>query len=372
MRKPSKNNIFGTSAKEPLLSRDKFRQSVFDRDNHQCVICGATCSKTVKLDAHHIIERRLFDDGGYYLSNGATLCDQGPGGADGCHMKAEQTLISVEQIRAAAGITNIILPPDAYEDHVYDKWLNSILADGTRTKGPLIEDENVAKILQPVQHLFRTWVKYPRTWHLPWSDGITDDDKVLSSLDQFTDKQVVVTRKMDGENSTFYFDGHMHARSVDGRSHPSRDWAKAWWAERFFDLPKGWRIVGENVYAKHAISYKDLTSYVLGFAIYDHKNICLSWPETLEWFQLLDIEPVPTLYQGSWNETIIKALYDQNRDYEDHEGYVVRLLDAFSYADFSSSVGKYVRANHVVTTKHWTRTEIIPNQLAPNKTPKRD
>lgn len=35
-----------------LLSRDDFREGVFLRDNHQCVIC-----KEPGKDAHHIIER---------------------------------------------------------------------------------------------------------------------------------------------------------------------------------------------------------------------------------------------------------------------------------------------------------------------------
>ena len=45
---------------EKLLTRDNFRESVFDRDNHKCVFCD----KHAK-DAHHIMERRLFNDGGY-------------------------------------------------------------------------------------------------------------------------------------------------------------------------------------------------------------------------------------------------------------------------------------------------------------------
>jgi len=45
-----------------LLTRDQFREAVFARDKGRCVICGAEGK-----DAHHIMERSLFDDGGYYL-----------------------------------------------------------------------------------------------------------------------------------------------------------------------------------------------------------------------------------------------------------------------------------------------------------------
>ena len=50
-----------------LLTRDQFREIVFERDAKRCVICHCPGQ-----DAHHIIERRLFPDEGYYLENGAT------------------------------------------------------------------------------------------------------------------------------------------------------------------------------------------------------------------------------------------------------------------------------------------------------------
>ena len=71
------------------LIRAKFRQSVFDRDGHQCVKCGSTN----ELDAHHIVNRNEMPDGGYITENGITLCGE-------CHWKAEQfhkTGVSVEE-----------------------------------------------------------------------------------------------------------------------------------------------------------------------------------------------------------------------------------------------------------------------------------
>lgn len=59
---------------EKLLTRDEFRNAVFARDGHRCVFCGQTAEETPegKLDAHHIIERRLFtgenEKSGYFLS----------------------------------------------------------------------------------------------------------------------------------------------------------------------------------------------------------------------------------------------------------------------------------------------------------------
>lgn len=67
--------------------------------------------------------------------------------------------------------------------------------------------------------------KYPRTPHLPWSAGKTDDDIVLLSTEHFEGKKVVVTEKLDGENTTMYTD-YLHARSTINRPHISRGWVK--------------------------------------------------------------------------------------------------------------------------------------------------
>lgn len=108
-----------------LLPRDAFREQVFLRDKHSCVFC-----KSPAKDAHHILERRLWSDGGYYVDNGASLCAEH-------HLACEMTLISVEDVREACGITNILVPDQLYPDHVYDKWGNHVLANGTRTRGEL-------------------------------------------------------------------------------------------------------------------------------------------------------------------------------------------------------------------------------------------
>lgn len=199
--------------------------------------------------------------------------------------------------------------------------------------------------------------KYPRTWHLPWSGSKTDDDKTLSDCDHFVGMDVVVTIKMDGENSSWYND-HTHARSIDSNNHPSRNWCKAFHATIKNDIPDGYRICGENLYATHSIHYSDLKSYFYGFSAWDENNFCLSWDETIEWFNILGITPVEVLYRGPWDEKLIKSL-----DYGANEGYVVRNADSFHYQDFSSNVAKNVRAKHVQTDKHWMSQKIVPNEL---------
>jgi hypothetical protein len=191
------------------LTRDDFGEGVFARDSHRCVVCGA-----VDKDAHHIMERRLFDNGGYFLDNGAALCENH-------HVLAEQTVLTCEEIRAAARIATIILPDHLYPDE--DKWGNMVLKDGRRIRGELFNDESVQKILAAggVLPLFLKWVKYPRTYHLPNSPGRTDDDRVLHDTSCFQGKRVIITEKRDGENTSLYTD-YVHARSVDSASHRTK------------------------------------------------------------------------------------------------------------------------------------------------------
>jgi len=205
------------------------------------------------------------------------------------------------------------------------------------------------------------YYKYPRTYHCPWSPGGTRDDSILESMDHFVGKKVVVTEKMDGENTTMYKD-HIHARSTSSTNHPSRNWVKALQGRLSHHIPEGWRICGENLFARHSIAYERLNSYFLAFSIWNEENICLDWGSTVEWCQLLEIEHVPVLYVGLYDEEAIRASWSPQNGEENSEGYVIRLYDSFAYDDFRESVAKYVRANHVTTDERWERNW-TPNSL---------
>ncbi len=342
-----------------LLDRDTFRESVFKRDNHKCVICGEPAK-----DAHHIIERRLFSDGGYYINNGASLCETH-------HILAEQTVLTCDEIRKAAGITELILPTHLYSDVEYDKWGNEILRNGTRIKGELFNDLSVQKILGQgnVLSLFSERVKYPRTYHLPWSPGMNRDDRMMEDTSVFEGQEVMICEKLDGENTSWYNTG-MHARSLDTDSHPSRNWVKNLWAQHAYNIPDNWRVCGENMYAKHAIHYTNennnaLSTYFYMFSIWNDKNMCLSWQETEEWAELLGLTLVPVFYKGIWDMDVINEL---NKRMETNpntiEGYVVRLSREYHYSEFRRICGKYVRKNHVQNNHgHWSSQKIIKNEL---------
>ena len=204
--------------------------------------------------------------------------------------------------------------------------------------------------------------KYPRSPHLPWSEGGTSDDAYLFDTDHFAGKEVVITEKMDGENTSMYRDG-IHARSIDGRHHPSRDWVKALHGRICQDIPEGWRLCGENLYARHSIAYDSLESYFYLFSIWDENNESLAWDEVLEWADMLGLSVAPEFYRGIWDENEAREITAE-LDVDSQEGVVVCLADRFHYDDFRTSLAKWVRKGHVQTDQHWMFAEIVPNGLA--------
>lgn len=299
-----------------LLSRTEFRQGVFARDNHMCVIPG--CLNPAE-DAHHIIERRLWPDGGYYLENGASLCDLN---GEGHHRDAEDNLILPQELRDLCGITEIALPADWDDSLTYNKWGHVINWSG----------------------------KYPRTYHLPSSLTKYGDDKVLGDLSLLKNSgDLIVTEKMDGENTTMTRE-RIHARSVDSAAHPSQSFVRNIWSKIRFELPDNFRICGENLYATHSVYYSDVP-YFMVFNVWEDQT-CLSWDDAVQICEILDLPVVPVLYRGPSFDDAIKAW---NLDDEHSEGFVVRHAGEIPLRLWSRSAAKHVRANHVRTLDHGWR-----------------
>lgn len=341
-----------------LLSRDVFRETVLARLGGRCCVPGCGSEAT---DAHHLLNRNLFkavhEFGGYFAENGVGCCSDH-------HLDAEETRLSVEELREWCGISEPVLPEHLADDTGYDTWGNPVLADGTRLPGELFHTDQCQKALRSALHLFPTsYVKYPRTLHLPWSLGLSGDDKVQRDLSALgAAEEVVVTLKMDGESTTFYADGHSHARSVTSSPHPSRDHVRALAATVGPQLPYGWRACGENVRAVHSIEYRDLPAHFLLISLWD-RDRCLSWDETAEWAELLDLVTVPVIYRGPMlDEKRLAELFAPFADA--HEGYVVRVAGEFRMADFQSRCVKWVRGSHVQTDAHWMSQVVRVNGLA--------
>ena len=177
--------------------------------------------------------------------------------------------------------------------------------------------------------------------------------------------EAVVTEKMDGESITFTRHRY-HARSIDSMYHPSRSVAAKLHGEISWMIPENRRIILENCYGEHSISYRALPSFLLGIAVVDESEnggaMSLSWNDTLEVFEKLNIPPVPVLHRGEVSSGALARIF-QGLDFSSQEGIVARSAGSFMESEFSRNVGKALRPGHVQTDEHWLRTW-RPNSLA--------
>lgn len=293
------------SAVEQTLIRDRFR----------CVYCQSGKD----LTAHHIIERSLWDtpDQGYFLDNLVTVCYS-------CHWLAETGFLIPRRLREIAGITKVVVPDHLYADTEYTKW-GSPIEGGLVHRGELSWDGG---------DYMTDYVKYPRTYHLPWSHPSKGDRTLAKIPDVWYNEDVVVTDKIDGQNITMYSD-YIHSRAIVGANIDS--WTKNMWSQMAHNIPEGWRVCGDSVAVPHTIDYeRDFWLH----SVWDGEW-ALSWPETVEWAKLLDLTPVPVVYQGSYEQ--FERFRFQTEATVD-EGYVIRPLGSFRFKDFRKVVGKWVSA----------------------------
>jgi len=361
-------------------NRKKFRESVFSRDNNECVV--PWCDNESD-DAHHVIERELWKDGGYILNNGASVCNKH-------HKYAENNNIPPQAFYQWIGIENPPLPK-SIDDINVNKW-------GKKFDMP------------PWKNL-RERIKYQSTRHLLplyWYDEettadsrIEHDDTGIESVDNLVGIPLVITEKIDGSNCMIVNDIDNPVRARNG-SKPTKDMDKLykkgglyWEQEVNQKLPDRLQVFGEWVLAKHSIHYgcdceepcedigpslseltdvNDERAYFQIFGAYDKIwDMWLSWPETERVSDVLGFPTTPVLYceddldspTFETNHEARNELIRYARDVIDNggEGIVVRSKFPFHYGQFSTKLGKYVRENHVKTDEHWSHTDIVKNRI---------
>lgn len=238
--------------------------------------------------------------------------------------------------------------------------------------------------------------KYARSLHAHISLGTTSDDRFMPRdyVRHFAAlPDLVLTEKLDGQNNCFC------AAGLFARSHAAP-------TQHAWDKPllERWRLIkddlgdlelfGENLYGIHSIEYSRLESYFYLFAVRQNGR-WLSWDEVQFYAAMFDFPTVPeipitqplaTFTQNNLNEN--KQLenwltanlgmawtdyvqtsgqlggYDPKTGAPCSEGFVVR-----NRADFATNNGnlpvqanefdnlfKLVRAKHVQTDVHWTKT----------------
>jgi len=342
------------------MSRSKFRETVFERDNHNCIV--PACSKDA-VDAHHIIERKLWDDGGYVPENGASVCNEH-------HRLAEDNVIPPQAFWRWTDQTQNVLLPDGLTD------LRSNSTDIDKWGEPLE---------YPPWEAFRDYIKYPSTRHLPWSHERDDDDTAHESIDFLTGYPLVVTVKMDGGNCMLVKDTDEPIRARNGRQANKEhfDMAKQWYWDQdlYSKIPEHLQVFGEWLYAKHSIHYgcdcdeecedvgPALKDYFQVFGMFDTRyNLWLGWDETMrrarEWG--LTLAPMRGGYEFDETYEAWDVLYNLSQDVVDsgHEGIVVRSRHPFHYGQIDQRLGKYVRPGHVKEgEKHWSKRPLVQNKL---------
>lgn len=209
--------------------------------------------------------------------------------------------------------------------------------------------------------------KYPRTFHFPFSPGAVNDDRIQEHWQSLLEHEVVITEKLDGENTCLKSDG------VYARSHGAvnrNPWARPIWEiwERIGKSLDGLHVFGENLYAIHSIEYQQLTHYFYVFAIRDG-DTWLSWDMVCEYAQILELPVVPVIHHGHLDGAGLQNLIAQHQQSGSllggiSEGVVCRRSNAFPEAAFSEAVLKFVRKNHVQTDEHWTRNWKKANLVA--------
>ncbi|WP_208544981.1 RNA ligase family protein [Mycolicibacterium neoaurum] len=173
----------------------------------------------------------------------------------------------------------------------------------------------------------------------------------------------IVTEKMDGGNVTLARD-YFHARSTNSGTPPWERYAKTVWGKVAHDIPAGWRVSAESLWAQRSVPYANLPSYLMVIGVWNETEL-LPWTETVEWAHLLDLPTVPVLGVGE-SERQCLELWSTIHSPESSEGFVVRAAGAVPYREFGNCVAKWVRPNHVRTAAAWRHSAAFPtNGLAP-------
>ena len=159
---------------------------------------------------------------------------------------------------------------------------------------------------------------------------------------------------------------YIHARSLDSQNHPSRNWLKALHGKIKHELPDNFIICGENCFAEHSIHYDNLPTYFFVFNIWE-KGRRLQWDDMVEYCNMLELQTVPVLWRGIWNEEKIKELANTLNP-KTQEGFVIQVTRSIVASEWKKCSTKYVRKGHVQTDdKLWMLKPVVPNGLA--KTP---
>lgn len=303
-----------------LLSRDVFRNAVFQRDKHICCVvpdCGLPA-----IDAHHILERALWvssqEKEGYLIDNGASVCEKH-------HRLAERDLITPDQLRRWCGCCEVVLPTG------YDPLLNWTKWGKEAGKTELTR-------------------KYPSTPYLSTSASLStqdEDDSVFTTYDEWVGLPLIATAKLDGANVKLTKDT-VAGRNGDTANNHLFDRLKGIHASIKNSIPDDTAIFAEWLMYRHSIDYSSLVLpaplCIFGAV---SKGEWLSWDDVCEIANTIGYPTVPVLGKieltDQWKLMSAITTMAEKAVKQGHEGIVVRSAYSFYNDHFTARVAKYVR-----------------------------
>lgn len=225
-------------------------------------------------------------------------------------------------------------------------------------------------------------MKFPRTYHLPWSPNKGKDDKVHSDVSFLLNRPIVITEKIDGENQCWTYT-NFHVRSEDSDGGVLRSFSKNLWASKRYLLQPGKFYFVEDISNEHTIKYPNQNNKVFLIAVCDTSEpntmTWLNWDEILYEANEIGLPTVPELYTGiltnqvslakitkelallkpttlggklEYFELMTPKVPDEYR----MEGVVVRPCEDFT--DYTANTAKFVREKHVLeNSEHWQQKQ---------------
>lgn len=213
--------------------------------------------------------------------------------------------------------------------------------------------------------MFRKYEKTFRVDSLSNKMSLTKDE--LKSL---FSGQVAVEEKMDGANVGIirHKKGfHLQKRgSLVGQSEHEQfgffhNWANVQHYTKIMNVPPGFLIYGELLYAVHSIYYDKLPDYVLIFDVMEDGEF-LSYNDRIEFCKKYEFHSVPLIdYGHHTKETVMKLVPKESAYGEMAEGIVVK-----RYAKNGYTRGKIVKPEFqkiLEESEHWTEYHIRRNKV---------
>ena len=211
--------------------------------------------------------------------------------------------------------------------------------------------------------------KYEKTFHLFPVTSKHNLDR--TQVKRLLSGEVIVEEKMDGSNTGII--RHSKGFSLQKRNslvgssvHAQFDffhnWANYQNYEKIMEVPEGYLIYGELLYAVHTIYYDKLPDYFLVFDVRKGSK-WLKYDERVEFCERYGFHMVPLVTRGHLTKDDIQNLVPEQSQYGDTaEGIVVK-----RYAKHGYFRGKVVRPEFQkamdMEDTHWSFKPVKTNKL---------